>query len=243
MSLKYLGDQFDIHCGGIDHIPVHHTNEIAQNEGALGHLTVKYWLHGEFLLTNDERMGKSKGNFLTLPLVKDQGFDPLAYRYFCLSAHYRSKLNFSFAALTGAANALNKLRQAVQKLARETTVATKVDTVAMEKFMQAANDDLNVPQALAVLWEVVHAAAMPAEIKLATVLEMDVVLGLRLEAVLADANTALADIPPEVMELVMARETARQAKHWAEADKLRAEIAARGYKVEDTKTGPQVMPL
>src|SRR3989338_1696760 len=102
MSLKYLGDHFDIHCGGIDHIPVHHTNEIAQNEGALGHQTVNYWLHSEFLLTNDERMGKSKGNFLTLPLLKEKQYDPLAYRYFCLGAHYRSKLNFTFEALTGA---------------------------------------------------------------------------------------------------------------------------------------------
>lgn len=243
MSLKYLGDRFDIHCGGIDHIPVHHTNEIAQNEGALGHQTVNYWLHGEFLLTNDERMGKSKGNFLTLPVVKANDFDPLAYRYFCLSAHYRSKLNFSFEALQGADNALEKLRQAVKKLARDTTNATKVDTVAMEKFMAAANDDLNMPQALAAMWEVVHATEMPAEIKLATLLEMDAVLGLQLEAVLADANTGQADIPPEIMELVTARETARQAKQWSESDTLRDEITARGYKVEDTKTGPQVMPL
>ncbi|EKD76054.1 MAG: hypothetical protein ACD_43C00240G0006 [uncultured bacterium] len=243
MSLKYLGDHFDIHCGGIDHIPVHHTNEIAQNEGALGHQTVNYWLHGEFLLTNDERMGKSKGNFFTLPVVKEKDFDPLAYRYFCLSAHYRAKLNFSFEALTGAANALQKLHQAVKKLARETTAATEVDTVILERFRQAANEDLNMPQALAVMWEVVHANDMPAEIKLATLLEIDAVLGLHLEAVLADANSAQADIPPEVMELVTARETARQAKMWAESDKLRAEITARGYKVEDTPTGPAVMPL
>ena len=115
--------------------------------------------------------------------------------------------------------------------------------MAMEKFMHAANDDLNMPQALAVVWEVVHANTMPPEIKLATLLEMDAILGLRLEAVLADANSAQANIPPEVMELVTAREAARQAKQWTESDKLRAAITARGYKVEDTKTGPEIMPL
>lgn len=248
MSLKYLGDHFDIHCGGIDHIPVHHTNEIAQNEGVLGHQTVNYWLHGEFLLINDDRQGenkmsKSKGNFLTLPALKADGVDPLAYRYFCLTAHYRSKLNFSFEALAGATHALQKLRQTVQKLARETAAATEVDTMTMEKFLNAANEDLNMPQALAVMWEMVHAIEMPAEIKLATLLEMDAVLGLRLEGVLADANTAQADIPPEVLELVAAREAARQAKQWAESDTLRTEITARGYKVEDTKAGPRVMKL
>lgn len=228
MSLKYLGDHFDIHCGGIDHIPVHHTNEIAQNEAALGHSTVNYWLHGEFLLTNDERMAKSEGNFLTVPLLKENGYDPLAYRYFCFSAHYRSKLNFTFEALDGAQNALQNLRRQIQTWGKP----TEVDTVTMEQFTQAVNDDLDMPKALAVLWTMVR-SDMDSGKKMATVLEMDIILGLHL-------NQPVAEIPPEVMELVTARETVRQAKQWAESDRLRDEIARQGYQVEDTKDGPRV---
>ncbi len=233
MSLKYLGDHFDIHCGGIDHIPVHHTNEIAQNEGALGHPTVNYWLHGEFLLTNDDRMGqnkmsKSKGNFLTLPMLKEKGFDPLAYRYFCLNAHYRSKLNFTFKALTGAQQTLQTLRHQVLTWEQP----TEIDTVAMEQFTQAINDDLNMPQALAILWTMARSNMEPGK-KLATILEMDKVLGLHL-------NQPPAEIPPEVIELVVARETARQAKEWTTADELRQKIAKQGYQVEDTTTGPRI---
>ena len=231
MSLKYLGDHFDIHCGGIDHIQVHHTNEIAQNEGVLGHQTVNYWLHGEFLLTNDDRMGKSKGNFLTLQTLKDKGYDPLTYRYFCLNAHYRSKLNFTFEALTGAQHTLQTLRHQVLMWEKP----TEIDTVVMEQFTQAINDDLNMPQALAVLWTMAR-SNMEAGKKLATILEMDKVLGLHL-------NQPPAEIPPEVIELVVARETARQAKEWATADDLRKKITSQGYQVEDTPAGPRVFPL
>lgn len=231
MSLKYLGEHFDIHCGGIDHIPVHHTNEIAQNEAALGRVTVNYWLHGEFLLTNEERMGKSKGNFLTLGLLKEQGYDPLAYRYFCLTAHYRSKLNFSFEALQGAQQSLTNLRRTAQQWGKP----TEIDTVTMEEFTTAINDDLNMPKALAVVWTMVRSNMDPGK-KLATLLEMDIVLGLHL-------NQPATEIPAEVMELVVARETVRQAKQWAESDRLRDEIARQGYQVEDTKAGPRVLPL
>lgn len=230
MSLKYLGDHFDIHTGGIDHIPVHHTNEIAQNEGALGHQTVNYWLHGEFLLTNDERMAKSEGNFLTLQLLKDKGYDPLAYRYFCFSAHYRSKLNFGWEALDGAQNTLQNLRRQIQSWDKP----TEVDTSIMEQFTTAVNNDLDMPKALAVLWTMVR-SNLPTAIKHATVLEMDIVLGLQL-------NQSPAEIPPAVMELVLAREAVRKAKQWAESDKLRDELTRLGYSVEDTKTGPRVFP-
>ncbi|MFA6474830.1 MAG: cysteine--tRNA ligase [Patescibacteria group bacterium] len=231
MSLKYLGDHFDIHCGGIDHIPVHHTNEIAQNEAAAGHQTVNYWLHGEFLLTNDERMGKSQGNFLTLQLLKDKGFDPLAYRYFCFTAHYRQKLNFTFEALTGAQQALEKLRHQMLTWPEP----TEVDTVTIEKFTQAINDDLNMPQVLAIVWTMVRSNMDPS-IKHATMLEMDIVLGLHL-------NQSPISIPAEIMELVMARETAREAKEWKVSDELRDKIAQHGFVVEDTKTGARVFPL
>lgn len=228
MSLKYLGDHFDIHTGGIDHIPVHHSNEIAQNEGALGHQTVNYWLHGEFLLTNDERMGKSKQNFLTLQLLKDKGYDPLAYRYFCFSAHYRSKLNFTWEALDGAQQTLHNLRHHIMTWGKP----TEVDTVTMEQFTQAINADLDMPKALAILWTMVRSEMDPGK-KLATVLAMDTVFGLHL-------NQPALEIPPEVIELVATREAARQAKEWTVADDLRAKINAQGYQVEDTATGSRI---
>lgn len=242
MSLKYLGDQFDIHTGGIDHIPVHHTNEIAQNEAALGHQTVNYWLHGEFLLTNDDRMGKSKGNFLTLQTLKDKQYDPLAYRYLCLGAHYRSKLNFSWEALDGATNALRKLQQVVAALALEVDQSSEVDTVVMEEFTARVSDDLDMPGALAVLWNMVHSQLDPGK-KLATLFAMDAVFGLHFEAAFSDASSVQANLPPDVVELVESREIARDGKNWSESDRLRDVIAQRGYKVEDGPDGSRVTRL
>lgn len=241
MSLKYLGDQFDIHCGGIDHIPVHHTNEIAQNEGALGHQTVNYWLHGEFLLTNDDRMGKSKGNFLTLQALKDQGYDPLAYRWFCLGAHYRSKLNFTFEALDGATNGLKNLRDRIAEYA-EQTEATEIDTQVIEQFRLAINDDLDTPKALAVLWTMLKSHLDPGK-KLATLFEMDKVLGVHLEGYYYAAVAAEANIPPKVVQLVEEREIARDAKEWAAADNLRKKIEELGYRVEDTSAGAKIRKI
>lgn len=238
MSVKYLGEHFDIHCGGIDHIPVHHSNEIAQNEGALGHKTVSYWMHGEFLLTNDDRMGKSKGNFLTLQTLQDKGYDPLAYRYFVLGAHYRSKLNFTFEALDGAVAALDKLRNVLRMCEGN---ATELDTEALERFMNVMNDDIDTPQALAVLWDVMK-SDMEVGKKLATIFEMDLVLGLQLQAWHEAAVQARTDIPVDVTELVEAREIARDAKEWAEADRLRKTIMDRGYIVEDTADGARIYP-
>ncbi len=239
MSLKYLGERFDIHCGGIDHIPVHHTNEISQNEGALGHQTINYWLHGEFLLTNDERMGKSKGNFLTLRLLTDQGYNPLAYRYFCLSAHYRSKLNFTFEALNGAQHSLNKLRTTITNLASDEV--TEIDTKVMEEFTSAMNNDLDTPKALALLWTMLKSPLDPGK-KLATLFEMDKVLGLHLEDYYHEIVAAKANIPPEVITLVERREIARASKEWVMADSLRQKIEQLSYIVEDTKDGPKVKP-
>jgi cysteinyl-tRNA synthetase len=235
MSLKYLGDRFDIHCGGIDHIPVHHTNEIAQNEAALGHQTVNYWLHGEFLLTNDERMGKSKGNFLTIQTLKDAGFDPLAYRYFALGAHYRSKLNFTFEALTGAQNALTNLRNSIN----DYPAPTEIDSETIERFLQAINDDLDTPKALAIIWNMLK-SNMDNGKKLATIFDMDYVLGLHLKGQYDAAQELQANIPPEVIELVEAREIARDAKQWAAADELRDKIKDQGYTVEDTPEGSKI---
>lgn len=236
MSLKYLGEEFDIHCGGIDHIPVHHTNEIAQNEAAVGHQTVNYWLHGEFLLTNDDRMGKSKGNFLTLQSLQKQGYEPLVYRYFVLGGQYRSKLNFTFEALNGAAAALQKLRHAMA-LCDE---PTEIDTLTMEKFMNAMNDDLNTPQALAVLWDMMRSQMDPGK-KLATLFEMDIILGLNLASWFTEHTEIQANIPLHIMDLLDQRETARAQQDWSLADTLRDEIIQQGYTIEDTETGPRIL--
>lgn len=242
MSIQYLGERFDIHCGGIDHIPVHHTNEIAQNEALLGHQSVNVWMHGEFLLIDEERMGKSKGNLLTLDELQKSGVEPLAFRYFCLGAHYRSKLNCSLEALKASANALRNLREAIRLLAVEIDRPSEVDTALMERFQNAVNDDLDMPKALALLWETVHGKAAPT-VKLATLFEMDLIFGLHLEAVFSDANASQSEIPPKVMELVAARETARAAQQWKEADQLRKKIEKFGYRIDDTESGPRVMKL
>ncbi|MDP3970923.1 MAG: cysteine--tRNA ligase [bacterium] len=236
MSMKYLGDHFDIHCGGIDHIPVHHTNEIAQNEAAVGKKTVNYWLHGEFLLTNDDRMGKSKGNFLTLQALKEKGYDPLAYRYFAVSSHYRSKLNFTFEALDGAVTALNKLRH----LMTIWDESTEQDEAIMEKFMMTMNDDLDTPKAVAIMWDMTKLENIDPGKKLATLLEMDLVLGLGLQSWFDIEETQQAEVPPDITELVQARETARAAKEWNLADELREKISQQGYEIEDTTDGSRI---
>lgn len=238
MSINYLGDHFDIHCGGIDHIPVHHSNEIAQNQAAVGHQVVNMWLHGEFLLTNDDRMGKSKGNFLTMQTLKDKGYDPLAYRYFVIGAHYRSQLNFTYEALDGAAAALDRLRN----LMRLWDEPTEVDTETMEKFTQASNNDLDMPRALAVLWDMTKTDMEDGK-KLATLFQMDLVLGLQLQGWFEEREKEQADIPLDVIELADYREVARAAKQWKESDKLREQIKARGYHVEDTNAGPRIYKI
>ncbi len=247
MSMKYLGDHFDIHCGGIDHIQVHHTNEIAQNEGVTGKPTVNVWMHGEFLLTNDERMGKSKGNFLTLESLKEKGYDPLTYRYFVLGGHYRSKLNFTFEALDGAVSALSKLRnqlmlwdEAAHQAGEQTTgAATEIDTKAIGEFMAAMNDDLDTPKALAVVWDMARSNMEPGK-KLATIFEMDLVLGLQLQAWYQERDREQANIPPQIIELLEKRQAARDAKQWDEADTYRNEITGQGYSIEDTPDGTRV---
>ena len=227
MSMQYLGDQFDIHCGGIDHIPVHHTNEIAQAEATTGKKPwVTVWMHGEFLLIDDGRMGKSEGNFLTLQTLIDRGFDPLAYRFFLLQAHYRKQLNFTWEALEAAAQGLKKLKRQVNALGSEAVV----DPTVKEAFQKAINDDLNTPEALAVLWK----ALREKTINLDTVILFDKVLGLNLHQI------KKREIPAEVQGLLDARQTAREEKNWKESDRLRDEIATHGFAVKDTSGGQHV---
>jgi cysteinyl-tRNA synthetase len=226
MAQKYLGDFFDIHCGGEDHIPVHHTNEIAQTEARVGTRLANFWMHGYFLLANDTKMAKSAGEFLTLQAVVDRNCDPLAYRYLCLSAHYRTQLSFTWDSLAGASIALDRMRRAVY--ATRDADAASPDADAVEQFSQAINDDLNMPRALAVAWEVLRGGLEPGVMR-ATVLKFDSVFGLGLEH-----WEPKQEPPPEhVTALAEARLAARRAKNWPEADRLRAELHAAGWEAED----------
>jgi cysteinyl-tRNA synthetase len=228
MAQKYLGDFFDIHCGGEDHIPVHHTNEIAQTEARVGTRLANFWMHGYFLLANDAKMAKAAGEFLRLKALTDRGYDPLAYRYLCLTAHYRSQLNFTFDALDAAATALDRMRRAFHALPTGGTA----DPAYLDRFTTEINDDLNIPKALAIAWELRGDRVDPAAAK-ATLAVFDRVFGLGLEAWQPKQET----IPEVVRALAAARAAARAAKQWAEADRLRAELRAAGWEVEDEPDG------
>jgi len=232
MSSRYLGPFFDIHCGGEDHITVHHTNEIAQTEACYGTRLANFWMHGYFLVLDEQqRMSKSAGDFIRLQTLIDLGYDPLAYRMFCLSAIYRQKLNFTWDGLDGAARSLDRMRNSFYEWGEP----TQPDELMLEKFTQQINDDLNMPRALAVSWELAR-SDLPEGVKKATLLEFDRVLGFDL----ANWKPKEEDIPAEVLELVEKRQRARAEKRWADADSLRSQIATRGYEVMDTPEGPKV---
>lgn len=224
MSMKYLGETFDIHCGGIDHVPVHHTNEIAQSECATHQLFVRYWMHGEFLLMGKEKISKSKGGAInTLQSLIDAGYDPLAYRYFCLQAHYRSELNFSTDALDGATSGLRK----IYALCPDTDPLKDDEAAyneARERVLAAINDDLAMPLAVGLLNSYGSYRLW---------VEFDAILGLDIAK---RACRAAEELPAEVQALVTARNEARKAKQWAESDALRNQLIEMGYDVGD---GPQ----
>ena len=236
MATKYLGEQFDIHCGAIDLIPTHHTNEIAQSEAALGvHPWVHYWMHGEFLvLSEGNKMSKSSGDFLTLQVVIDKGYDPMVYRYFCLGTHYRKPLMFSWEAMDSAQNALKKLQNKVLELLEKPKEGKKNTETYIEDFQGAINDDLNMPQALAVIWEMLKDEEVNNKEKYKTLLEFDRVLGLQLKEIKP------LNIPEEVQVLMEKREHARLKKNWKEADNIRNKLKDLGYIIEDTPSGPVV---
>ncbi|MBP7005967.1 cysteine--tRNA ligase [Patescibacteria group bacterium] len=230
MAEKYLGQPFDIHCGGIDHVPVHHENEIAQSEAAHEKPLANYWLHNEFLLIDGGRMGKSLGNAYTLKDVHDRGFDAADYRFFCFGAHYRSKLNFTWEALEGAKQARHKLKNAFLSWEEDSGAGPVSEFIT--GFREALEEDLNTAKALAVAWEVIKSNAAPGE-KRATLLAMDDVIGLGMKNWKQESQ----DIPEEIKQLAEERFQARQNKNWAESDRLRDEIAAKGWMVKDEKEG------
>ncbi len=244
MSMKYLGETFDIHTGGIDHIPVHHPNEIAQSEAATGKQFVKYWVHYAHLMVEGRKMSKSLGNFYTIEDVFAKGFEPLALRYFYLSAHYRKSLNFTWEGMTAAQNSLNQLRQHMRRLqteSRTTLSSEKLDKVDAYrgKFDAALADDMNTPQALAALWEMVK-SNIPSGDKYDLLMDFDEVLGLELKTQNPMTNQD-QHIPTEIQDLVDGREVLRKEKKFSEADKLREEIEKKGYTLKDNAQGVLVV--
>jgi len=240
MAMEYLGNTLDIHCGGIDHVTIHHTNEIAQSEAATGQKYVNYWVHGEFLILRSGKMSKSGGTFVTLSTLKEKGYDPLAYRYLCLGAHYRTQLEFSYESLDSAAKSLKNLRQQAIQAKQETNglpLASEKAESWKNKLIGAMEDDLNAPRALALVWEGLKSDLSAAE-KWTFVQFADTLLGLDL--LKEPVTQATLEIPQDVQVILEERATARKAKDWKKSDELRAQLDALGFVVKDTPQGQQV---
>jgi len=236
MSIKNLGKEFDIHCGGIDHIPLHYTNERAQNIGALGHPAVRFWLHGEFLVLKEGRMGKSERNIINLDGLIKKGFNPLAYRYLCLTTHYRSKLTFSWKSLEGAQNALKKFyeKTAEIKSIKAGSFESEKAKDYQKKFLVFINDNLNMPKALALTWEIIENKNLSNSEKYALLIDFDRIFGFGLKEMKKEK------IPKEILKLVKLREKYRIQQNWQKADEMRKQIRKLDYKIEDTPQGPKV---
>ena len=238
MSMKYLGDQLDIHCGGTDHIDVHHTNEIAQSEAATGRKFFNCWMHGAFLIiAGGKKMAKSEENFLTLEnaFVK-KGINPLVYRFAAFQTHYRKPMEYSEESIQAAGNGLQHLQNQVRQAAQSNTGQKgSVKDEFKTRFLEAINDDLNMPRAMAVVQEMLKSSMGDAD-KYATILDYDRVLGLSLDQV-----DKPEELPQEIKNLVAKRQAARDAKDWAASDSLRDKIQDLGYLVQDTKGGMQVI--
>jgi cysteinyl-tRNA synthetase len=238
MGLKYLGETFDIHTGGVDHIPIHHENEIAQSEALLDHKAVNFWLHSEFLLVDNGKMSKSLGNCYTLDDLEERGYSPLAYRYFCLNAHYRSKLNLTFDGLDSAKTSLDNLIAAVHTHAGG---KDEVDDSVIEgfrnEFVNAINDDLNIPKALGTVWSMARYPSKSDKI-FNLILETDKILGLDL----GNAPSICSfELDNETESLIYARHKARKARNFAEADSIRNTLSKKGITLEDMPGGVKVI--
>jgi cysteinyl-tRNA synthetase len=238
MSMRYLGETFDVHSGGIDHIPVHHENEIAQSEGATGVPLARVWLHANFLNVGETKISKSLGNFLLLTDLEKRGVSPLSFRWLCFSAKYRAPLGFTDEAIKSAQRSLNGLYDFIRYAPEEALTGEEPWVAPLrEQFAEAVCNDLNFPQAIAVVQELVREANRTGQTRvLGALFDFDRVLGLRL----AEARHQVVDLPADVRALVAQREAARKGKDWAASDRLRGEIGARGYIVEDTSEGVRV---
>ena len=231
MAARYLGDYFDIHCGGKDHIPIHHTNEIAQTEASKGTRLANFWVHGYFLQMKDSKMSKSSGDFVRLETLMEKGYPPLVFRYFCLQAHYRSELSFTWASLKAADTSLIRLYEAAYSWGPPSEISEKY----YNRFVQHLYNDLNLPRALAIAWELVRSGE-PDGVKKATLLAFDEIFGLDIEGWMPEK----VEIPDEITGLLAKREEARQSKDWEAADRFRDEISKLGFSIEDSKDGPIV---
>lgn len=232
MGKKYLGDEFDIHTGAIDLVPTHHENEIAQSKGCTGKIPARFWMHGEFLLINGGKMSKSLGNVYLLEDIINKGYDPLVYKMFCYTSHYRNKLNFTWEAIDSSSKSLEKLKEGYEKHANgNDSVNTEIISDYKDRFLNAINDDLNMPLAMSVVWDVVKNTSKSKE--LAKLLkDFDKVLGIKIDEKI---TKQIAEIPEEVLKLVEKRRIARKEKNWQLSDELRNKINDLGYNVKDGK--------
>lgn len=240
MAMKYLGEHLDIHCGGIDHIPVHHENEIAQSEAYLGHKWVNTWMHGAFLQVKDGKMSKSSGEFLTVDALQKKGYKPEHYKYFCITSHYRSSANFTFEALDSAKNSYESLIAKIHEFKRIASQDATENNEMLEKYIHDFNshmfNDLHSPLALALMWDAVKNNDMPAKTKLKFLEHVDKIFSMSLTAEINAADDEL-EITDEIKNIIEQRKTARANKDWAESDRLRDELAARGILIKDMPGG------
>ena len=237
MSMNFLGEQLDIHTGGVDLIFPHHENEIAQSEGVTGKQFVKYWMHNEWVLVDQKKMAKSSQNFYTLKDLVEKGINPIAYRFWLLMANYRTRVNFVWGALEGAETALKRLYRLYMELGNE---VGKVGSEYQDKFQKHLFDDLDTPRGLSLLWDLVKDENVSKADRKATILDFDKVLGLGF-ADLKETKEII--IPEEIMELTKEREEARKSKDFKKSDKLREKINALGYEVKDTEAGQKVIKI
>ena len=243
MSRKHLGEQFDIHTGGIDLIPTHHENEIAQSKGVCGKIPANYWIHGEYLLINGGKMSKSLGNVYLLKDIKEKGYDPLVYKLLCYTSSYRNKLNFTWEGIEASSKSLERLRNGYQANKNGTDTLNEEDKKDLERleneFHKAINDDMNMPLAMSFVWEVIKYNKKSPEIA-ELLKKFDTVLGIKIDK--EETNKEI-EIPEEVLKLVEERKQARQEKNWAESDRLRDLIKEKGYEVKDTKDGMEIIKI
>jgi cysteinyl-tRNA synthetase len=246
MIFKLLGRQIDIHTGGIEHIPIHHNNEIAQAEAVSDRQYAQYWLHNDHLLVDGKKISKSIGNTIYLRNLVDRGFSPLSFRYLLLTAHYKSQINFTWESLEAAHTALTKLQRYFLDELRNAKHGAPSETY-MKRFVHAINEDLNTAKALAVTWELIKDAEVDAKTKRATLLQFDAVLGIGLGKLTTIPDSALKlreikseDIPEDVQKLISDREQARTEQRWLDADRIRADLRDMGYELEDSSEGPRV---
>ena len=238
MSRKYLGDTFDIHTGGVDHIPVHHENEIAQSEALVGHKTVDYWMHVEFMQVDGGKMSKSLKNTYTVSELEQKGYSAMAFRYFCLNTHYRKKLNFTFEGMDAAKTAYNRLLAAVHSHKGGKSFDEEAVKKYDELFTEAISDDINIPLGLGVLWNMLKEKPSQAIYDLA--MKFDKVLGLALDT---ESAPEKVEAPEEVIKLAELRLKARKDKDWAQSDVLREQISKLGYQIIDKKDGYDIKKI